>query len=323
MLVGGGELHETFDSLVRTERPLSRGIQRFTGITQGDGRRRAAARGGAARAGRPARGAGAGGAQRALRPSRAAPGVRARGLDWPAPPVLCTVALARRFAPLVRKRGLASLADSLGIEVDEVHRALPDALTCARVFCALVPAAVRQRRHGGRRARPAALAPARRARPSPAERDPAATSGPTCRRCPTTRASTSSATSAARPLYVGKSVSLRIARAGPLLRARRAGPSGRRSWTTGPTNSELGALVLENRLIKAVEAGRQQGAQAHRPLLLPALPARHPLPGARGGGRARAGPRRERRAAREPRAGLASSPTSSPRCTGCATAGAS
>src|SRR5215211_6444280 len=34
VLVGGGELHETFDSLVRTERPLSRGIQRFTGITQ-------------------------------------------------------------------------------------------------------------------------------------------------------------------------------------------------------------------------------------------------------------------------------------------------
>ena len=35
VLVGGGELHETFDSLVQVERPLSRGIQRFTGITQG------------------------------------------------------------------------------------------------------------------------------------------------------------------------------------------------------------------------------------------------------------------------------------------------
>ena len=47
------------------------------------------------------------------------------GLDWPRPPALCTVALARRFAPLARKRGLATLADSLGIEVNEVHRALP------------------------------------------------------------------------------------------------------------------------------------------------------------------------------------------------------
>jgi len=34
VLVGGAELHERFESLVRVTRPLSRGIQRFTGITQ-------------------------------------------------------------------------------------------------------------------------------------------------------------------------------------------------------------------------------------------------------------------------------------------------
>src|SRR3954447_25265491 len=34
VLVGGGELHERWSSLVRTRLPLSRGIQRFTGITQ-------------------------------------------------------------------------------------------------------------------------------------------------------------------------------------------------------------------------------------------------------------------------------------------------
>src|SRR5919197_5840670 len=34
VLVGGGELHDTFESLVRVEQPLSRGIERFTGITQ-------------------------------------------------------------------------------------------------------------------------------------------------------------------------------------------------------------------------------------------------------------------------------------------------
>ena len=49
----------------------------------------------------------------------------------------CGLALARRLAPLQRRRGLAALADALGIEVDGVHRALPDAETCARVFCAL------------------------------------------------------------------------------------------------------------------------------------------------------------------------------------------
>ena len=54
VLVGGGELHETFDSLVRPERPLSRGIERFTGITQGMVDGAPAARRGAARGGRAA-----------------------------------------------------------------------------------------------------------------------------------------------------------------------------------------------------------------------------------------------------------------------------
>src|SRR3712207_7050082 len=58
-------------------------------------------------------------------------------LDWPDPPVICTVAMARRLAPLQKRRGLATLADALGIEVAASHRALPDAETCARVFCAL------------------------------------------------------------------------------------------------------------------------------------------------------------------------------------------
>ena len=53
--------------------------------------------------------------------------------------MLCTVALARRLAPLQRRRGLAALADALGIEVAATHRALPDAETCARVLCALLP----------------------------------------------------------------------------------------------------------------------------------------------------------------------------------------
>ncbi|MEA2373960.1 MAG: polymerase subunit epsilon, partial [Thermoleophilaceae bacterium] len=34
VLVGGGEVHESWESLVRVERPLSRGIERLTGITQ-------------------------------------------------------------------------------------------------------------------------------------------------------------------------------------------------------------------------------------------------------------------------------------------------
>ena len=247
VLVGGAELHETYDSLVRVERPLSRGIQRFTGITQGmvDG---------------------------APRPEEVLPEIadlldgrvlvahNARfdagvlrqaferaGLEWPKPPVLCTVQLARRFAPLARKRGLAPLAGSLGIEVDEVHRALPDALTCARVFCALFPKLcanavtigdaidlLRTRRRAHKTEPGEAIPRDERPDLSTLPDDPGVYVFRDER---------------GRPLYVGKSVSLR-ARA----RAHFCAPAG---WTERaeivdyrPTNSELGALVLENRLIK-------------------------------------------------------------------------
>ena len=139
VLVGGGELHDTFDSLVRTERPLSRGIQRFTGISQAmvdaaPRPREVLEELGDMLAGRVLVAHSARFDTRVLRQA-----FDRCGLDWPAPPVLCTVALARRFAPLTPKRALAPLAGSLGIDVEEVHRALPDALTCARVFCALFP----------------------------------------------------------------------------------------------------------------------------------------------------------------------------------------
>jgi DNA polymerase III subunit epsilon len=246
-LVGGGEIHETFDSLVRVERPLSRGIQRFTGISQGmvdsapsleevvpeiaewlEGRVLVAHN-----------------ARFDTRVLRQA--FERCGLDWPEPPALCTVQLARRFAPLARQRKLAPLADALGIEVEEVHRALPDALTCARVFCALFP-------------RLCANAPTisdavdllrsrRRARKTePAERIPP-DQRPDLSKLPDDPGVYIFRDDRGKPVYVGKSVSLR-SRA----RAHFCAPAG---WTERaeivdyrPTNSELGALVLENRLIK-------------------------------------------------------------------------
>src|SRR3954466_14937883 len=247
VLVGGGELHDTFDSVVRTERPLSRGIQRFTGITQGmvDG------------APPPDEVLGEiadllEGRVMIAHNARFDVGVLRQaferaGLDWPKPPVICTVALARRFAPLVRKRGLASLAGSLGIEVDEVHRALPDALTCARVFCALFPRLC---------ANAVALGDAldllrsrRRARKTePGEAIPRE-QRPDLSTLPDDPGVYIFRDERGTPLYVGKSVSLR-SRA----RAHFCAPAG---WTERaaivdyrPTNSELGALVLENRLIK-------------------------------------------------------------------------
>jgi DNA polymerase-3 subunit epsilon len=247
VLVGGGELHETFDSLVRPERPLSRGIQRFTGITQG------MADGAPAPAhvlpevaslleGRVLVAHSAQFDKRVLRQA-----FERVGLDWPAPPTLCTVQLARKFAPLARRRGLAPLAEGLGIEVHEVHRALPDAITCAHVFCALFPRLcanattvgealelLRSRRRA-RKTEPAARIP-------PSERPDLST-------LPDDPGVYVFRDDRGRPLYVGKSVSLR-SRA----RAHFCAPAG---WTGRaevvdyrPTNSELGALVLENRLIK-------------------------------------------------------------------------
>jgi len=247
VLVGGGELHESWESLVRVERPLSRGIERFTGITQQM-------------------------VDTAPPPEEVLPSVAEQlegrvlvahsarfdagvlrqafercGLDWPEPPVLCTVALARRFAPLARRRGLGTLADTLGIEVETVHRALPDALTCARIFCALFPKMCANAATVGE-----ALALMRRRRRRegvPARRRPRE-ERPDLSRLPDDPGVYIFRDERGRPLYVGKSTSLRTR-----ARSHFCAPAG---WTERaevvdyrPTNSELGALVLENRLIKA------------------------------------------------------------------------
>jgi len=247
VLVGGAELHETFDSVVRTERPLSRGIQRFTGITQAMVeagpppaevlRELAALLDGRALVAHNARFD-----RRVLRQA-----FERAGLDWPAPPVLCTVQLARRFAPLSRKRGLAELADSLGIEVEEVHRALPDALTCARVFCALFPRLCANVTTIGEAVE--LLKGRRRARKTEAHERIPPSERPDLSTLPDDPGVYIFRDERGRPLYVGKSISLR-SRA----RAHFCAPAG---WTERaeivdyrPTNSELGALVLENRLIK-------------------------------------------------------------------------
>ena len=137
VLVGGGELHDRWSSLVGVSAPLSRGIQRFTGISQAMVDQAPPPEAVLPELGRLLRGRVlvAHSARFDLGVLRAA--FARAALDWPEPPVLCTVAMARRLAPLQRRRGLAALADALGIEVEVTHRALPDAETCARVFCAL------------------------------------------------------------------------------------------------------------------------------------------------------------------------------------------
>jgi DNA polymerase-3 subunit epsilon len=252
VLVGGGELHDRWESLVGVHAPLSRGIQRFTGITQAmvdvapppeavlpELARRLRGRVLVAHSARFD--------QQVLRGAfeRAA-------LSWPDPPVLCTVALARRFAPLQRRRGLAALAGALGVDVATVHRALPDAETCARVFCALfgrlcahagtigeAVALLGPRRGGAGRGR------SRGARRREPER-------PDLSALPKDPGVYVFRDADGRPLYVGKSVCVRTR-----ARAHFTTPT---AWTGQAahvdyqaTESELGALLLESRLIKALQ----------------------------------------------------------------------
>jgi DNA polymerase III subunit epsilon len=253
VLVGGGELHDRWSSLVRTSAPLRRGIQRFTGISQAmvddaPSLERAVAELAPLLNERVMVAHNAPFDRRVLRQA-----FERVGLGWPDPPVLCTAALARALLPLQRERKLVAVADALGIDVEVAHRALPDAETCARVLCALFPrlcanassvadalallAPRRPRRWHAPERRAAAAAALPRLEFGELSRDP----GVYLFR-----------DGSGRTLYVGKSVSIR-SRA----RAHFAPSAAPADWTPHasmvdyrPTRSELGALVLENRLIK-------------------------------------------------------------------------
>jgi DNA polymerase-3 subunit epsilon len=256
VLVGGGELHDRFSSLVRTNLPLGRGIQRFTGITQADidgapdpdeVLPQLAER----LSGRVLVAHNAAFDRRVLRQA-----FERIGLDWPNPPVLCTAQLARVLLPLQRERKLAALAAALGVEVAQQHRALPDAEACGRILCALFPKLCAHAATVG-----AAVELTARRRPSPARpgrrrreylvgaRDVPL---PEFGELPRDPGVYIFRDGSGRPLYVGKSVSIR-SRA----RAHFAPSTPRAAWTRRAevvdyraTVSELGALVLENRLVK-------------------------------------------------------------------------
>lgn len=253
VLVGGGELHDRWETLVGGAAPLSRRIQRMTAISQ-----EMVDAAPAADAVLPDLAEQFGGRvmvahnasfdRRVLRQA-----FERAGLRWPDPPTVCTVALARRFAPLVRQRRLAALAEALGIEVETAHRALADAETCARVFCALFG---RLCAHAGTVAEAlAALGPVRRVRP----RAGRTLAGAAIKRHrPDTSALPDAPgvylfrNAAGQVLYVGKSVALRTR-----ARSHFASAAPAEGWTQQaaivdhrPTGSELGALVLEHRLIR-------------------------------------------------------------------------
>ena len=273
VLVGGGELHDRWESLVRTNLPLRRGIQRFTGITQ--------AMVDAAPHAEMVLPAVAEQMRDKVLVAHNAPFDRRvlrqafdrAALEWPDPPVLCTAALARALLPLQRERKLTVLADALGIDVAVAHRALADAETCARVLCGLFPRLCANASTVAEAV--ALLSPRRPRRPGRPRRDRTLARSGT--RGPATGSSLAPGGRLPLPnfaelprdpgvylfrdaggatLYVGKSVSIRSrARAHFAPSTRASAAAG--EWTAHAsivdyraTQSELGALVLENRLIK-------------------------------------------------------------------------
>jgi DNA polymerase III subunit epsilon len=251
VLVGGGELHERWESLVQPSLPLRRSIGRLTGITQRmleDAPRLEGVLPALARQ-----------LDRRLLVAHNAPFDRRVlrqaffriGLEWPDPPVLCTAALARALLPLQRERRLPALADALGIEVRISHRALADAETCARVLCALFP---RLCAHAATVGEALALLRPRRPRRPSRRRVESDLARPQLdfSELPRDPGVYLFRDQSGRALYVGKSISIR-SRA----RAHFAPSSPAAHWSPHasvvdyrPTQSELGALVLENRLIK-------------------------------------------------------------------------
>ena len=308
MLVGGGELHDRWSSLVGVSAPLSRGIQRFTGITQamadaaprtGGGARRswprACAGGCSWRTRRASTSACCARRSRARRSSGRPRRCCARS-RWRGASRRCSAAGGSRRSPT-----------RSGIEVAVTHRALPDAETCARVFCALfgrlcANAADHRRRGGAARAAPPGRRRRRRGRRRGAARR--ASAARTSRALPKDPGVYVFRDADGRPLYVGKSVSLRTrARSHFAPRpAATAGPATPSTSTTEATDSELGALLLEDRLISALKPpGNVRLKRQPDGLRLPALPPGHPVPDPRG--RARAGRRARRRRRARPRPG--------------------
>ena len=317
MLVGGGELHDEWSSLVGVAQPLGRYIQRFTGISQAmvdaapapeDVLPQLAHAAAQPRARRP---------QRALRRARAAAGVRARRARVAGPagdlhgaaraPVPAAAAPPRARDARRRARGSRSTRSTARCRTRA--RARGSSARCSA-------ACARTRRRSATRSRCSARARSARARRR--SRSARAASARTSPRSRTSRASTSSATpTAARSTSASRST---------CARARASHFTTGAAWTAEAehvdhqvTESELGALLLEDRLIKALKPpGNIRGKRepdgyvyirCRLDIPFPILEvAREPAAGPRGLRRPGARPRRRGRAGRAAQLALRPAP---------------
>src|SRR4051812_27906489 len=256
VLVGGGELHDRWETLVPVRTPLSRGIQRFTGISQQMVDEAPPAEVTLPELAEQLEGRVLVAHSAAFDRRVLAQAFSRAGLAWADPPTLCTVALARQLHPLARQRKLRPLAESLGIEVEVSHRALADAETCARVLCALFG---RLCANAGSVGEALALLRSKRRRTVRAGRTDGGRSlrgvrrrKVDCSALPEEPGVYVFRNAEGQALYVGKSVSLRSRAKAHFLPS-----SPDTGWVAQAetvdhreTHSELGALLLEHQLIK-------------------------------------------------------------------------
>ena len=295
MLVGGGELHERWETLVHAERPLSRRIQAFTGISQAMVDEAPPAEASLPELAELHRGARARRAQRGVRPPRAGAGVRARGarLAGPAGDLHGRAGAAPASArPSAQARAARRVAGHRGRGRRTARSPTPRPARASSARCSRSSPPTRRRsarrwsccaprgRRAGAPARPTAAARgAARGAALPDLSGLADSPGVYVAR-----------NDAGQVLYVGKSMQVRApgARALRALLAvrrldrargdRRAPPHAlraRRAGARGPTRR------------RAAPAGQRAAEGRPTSWVLAALPAGHRVPGARG--RARAG----------------------------------
>ena len=310
VLVGGGELHERWETLLTVRAPLSRGIQRFTGITQAMVDEAPPAEAqlpelAAQLRGRVLVAHSASFDRRVLRQA-----FERAGLRWPNPPQLCTVALARRLHPLGAPAPAAWRWPSRWGSTSRSPTARWPTPRRARACSARSSRGCARTR---RRSRDALelVRPARPRRPRAKATDgPARTRGARRRLPdlgpPDRRPRRLRGAQRVGPGHLRRQVGQRAhagARALPGLRARGGvGRAGRDGRARAHELRARRAAAREPPDQAPAPAG-QRAPEARRPLRLPALPPGHRLPGARGGARAGGRPRRQRRAAARARGG--------------------
>jgi len=138
VVVRDGRIHDCFETLVNPERSIPSYISRLTNITQDMVRhqpvfadiapRLSALLGGAVFVGHNAKFD-----HRWVRTESAWAGV-----DIPSGRVLCTVRLARRLLPHLRRRSLDHIAHHYGVPITNRHRAMGDAMATAKCFVRLL-----------------------------------------------------------------------------------------------------------------------------------------------------------------------------------------